>query len=65
MDLIQLQHFVGKEQSGSTSNPPQAVQGRSNATMDLDDFMKQSEAKKREGYADVLKQYQLRSRGKA
>ena len=65
MDLIQLQHFVGKDQSASTSNPPQAVQGRSNVNLDLDSFMDQSVGKQRSNYKDLVKQYAAKSRNKA
>ena len=65
MDLIQLQHFVGKDQTASTSNPPQAVQGRSNVNLDLDSFMDQSVGKQRSNYKDLVKQYAAKSRNKA
>ena len=65
MDLIQLQHFVGKDQTASTSNPPQAVQGRSNVNLDLDSFMDQSVGKQRSSYNDLVKQYAAKSRNKA
>ena len=65
MDLIQLQHFVGKDQTASTSNPPQAVQGRSNVNLDLDSFMDQSVGKQRSSYKDLVKQYAAKSRNKA
>ena len=65
MDLIQLQHFVGKDQSASTSNPPQAVQGRSNVNLDIEGFMGQSVSKQRDSYTDLVKQYAAKSRNKA
>jgi len=65
MDLIQLQHFVGKDQTASTSNPPQAVQGRSNVNLDLDSFMDQSVGKQRSSYKELVNQYATKSRNKA
>ena len=65
MDLIQLQHFVGKDQAASATNPPQAVQGRSNVNLDLDSFMDQSVGKQRSSYKDLVNQYAAKSRNKA
>jgi hypothetical protein len=61
MNLEQLEHFVRQSQPSDVSNPAEAVQGRTNSNVNLDNFMENDEKFRRDNFGDIVKAYDRKS----
>ena len=61
MNLEQLEHFVRQSQPSDVSNPAEAVQGRTNSNVNLDNFMENDEKFRRDNLGDIVKAYDRKS----
>ncbi len=61
MNLEQLRHFVRQSKAPDVSNPAEAVQGRTNTNVNLDNFMQEDEKFRRTNFGDILKAYDRKS----
>ena len=61
MNIEQLRHFLNKSATQS-ANPPEAIQGRATANLDIDDFMAKDAKYQRNNFAAVLQKYAKNSR---